>query len=104
MGAAIHKLHYQFGNHYYKEHSANFSKSIRLQGTHKIGFPAHIHIHKLHVYPEFNVPPNITASLGTRQLKEMSAKRLGELGSINKGKQVRITNQVFCSFARAKSS
>ena len=77
--AAIHKLHCQFGNHYYKEHSANCSKSIRLQGTRKIGCPAHIHIHKLLVYPEFNVPPNVTASLGTGQLKEMGAKRLGEL-------------------------
>ena len=77
--AAIHKLHCQFGNHYYKEHSANCSKSIRLQGTQKIGCSPHIHIQKLHEYPEFNVPPYVTASLGTRQLKEVRAKRLGEL-------------------------
>ena len=57
-------------------------KSIRLQGTRKIGCPAHIHIHKLHLYPNFKVSPNVAASFGSRKLKEMRAKRLGELTEV----------------------
>ena len=76
--AAIHKLHCQFGNHYYKEHLSKSSR-IKLQGTRKIGCPAHIHIHKLHLYPTFSVSNDVVAGLGSRKFKELRAKKLGEL-------------------------
>ena len=76
--AAIHKLHCQFGNHYYKEHPSKSSR-IKLQGTRKIGCPAHIHIHKLHLYPTFTASNDVVAGLGSRKLKELRAKKLGEL-------------------------
>ena len=76
--AVIHKLQCQFGSHYYKEHSSNFINLISGYWVPKIGCPSYIHIHKLHLYPIFNVSHNVVTSLGSRKLKEMRAKRLVE--------------------------
>lgn len=91
--AEIHKFYCQFGPQYYKEHASKLH--IRLQGTRKMGCPAHIHIHKLHLYLTFNVA-NVEATLGSRKLKEVRAKRLAELKEdMTKGIKVEFQTKYF---------
>ena len=50
------------------------------------------------------MPPNVTASLGTRQLKEMRAKRLGELKeALARGNKLELQTKYFVLLPEQKA-
>ena len=50
------------------------------------------------------MPPNVTASLGTRQLKEMRAKRLGELKEASaRGNKLELETKYFVLLPEQKA-
>ena len=80
------KQHCQFGKLYFKERTAS-SGQTRLQGTRKIGCPAHVHVHELTLFPSFAVSE--ACALGSRKLKEIKAIKINELKeSLAAGKKV----------------
>ena len=72
----IRRLDCQFGKRYYKEKPAK-SNHTRLQGTRKIGCPAHITVKTLTLFPEYAIED--PSSLGPKNLKEMKKKQLHQL-------------------------
>lgn len=73
------KQHCQFGKLYFKERPASSGRT-RLQGTRKIGCPAHVHVHELTLFPSFAITSESEAcSLGSRKLKEIKARKITEL-------------------------
>ena len=90
---AICKQHCQFGSHYFKDRTP-LSGRTRLQGTRKIGCPAHIHIHELTLFPSFAIP--IQPGDGTRKIKELRAKQITKLKqSFAMDKEVETTKKYF---------
>ena len=94
--STIRKQHCQFGQHYFKERTAS-SGRIRLQGTRKIGCPAHVHVHELTLFPSFAVSSESeVCSLGSRKLKELKAKKITELKeSLATGKKLETETKYF---------
>lgn len=72
------KFHCQFGKHYYKEKKPT-SDRVKLQGTRKIGCPAHLHVHTIQLFPEFSISVDDLSRLGVRKLKEIKSKKLANL-------------------------
>ena len=70
------RLDCQFGKQYFKEKPAK-SNRTRLQGTRKIGCPAHITVKTLTLFPEYAIED--PSSLGPRKLKETKTKKLEQL-------------------------
>ena len=87
------KQHCQFGKLYFKERTASSGRT-RLQGTRKIGCPAHVHVHELTLFPSFAVSEACT--LGSRKLKETKARKINELKeSLAAGKKVDTETKYF---------
>ena len=94
IASSIRKQHCQFGQQYFKERTATSGRT-HLQGTRKIGCPAHIHVHELTLFPSFAVESGI-CSLGSRKLKEMKTKKIKELKeSLAMGKKVYTETRYF---------
>ena len=77
----VRKLHCQFGQHYYKEKKAT-SDFMKLQGTRKIGCPAHLNIHTIQLFPDFKIPAEDIARIGVRKLKERKCEARSRLQSM----------------------
>ncbi len=80
--SSIRKQHCQFGHQYFKGRTSTSSRT-RLQGTRKVGCPAHIHVHELILFPSFavsNEPSN--HSLGSRKMKETKATKIAALKQV----------------------
>ena len=90
------KQHCQFGKLYYKERAAS-SGLTRLQGTRKIGCPAHVHVHELPLFPSFAVTSESEdCKLGSRKLKEIKARKITDLKeTLATGKKVETETKYF---------
>ena len=87
------KLHCQFGQHYYKEKNAT-SDRIKLQGTRKIGCPAHLNIHTVEVFQDFEIKD--AARMGVRKLKERKSAVVQELKSLlAKSNKLKVVKKYF---------
>ena len=71
----IRKLDCQFGKHYFKQKQAGNSGHVHLQGTRKMGCKAHIVVHSITVYCNFQLSKD-EVSLGPRKLKEKRRENL----------------------------
>ena len=94
--SSIRKQHCRFGRQYFKQRSA-ISGRTHVQGTRKIGCPAHVHIHELTLFPSFSAPsePGM-CSLGSRKLKQIKAKKVTELKeSLAMGKKLETVTKYF---------
>ena len=58
---------------------------MKLQGTRKIGCPAHLNVHTIQLFPEFGIPDKDATRMGVRKLKEMKSKKLSELKAVIAG-------------------
>ena len=90
------KQHCQFGKLYYKERPASSGRT-RLQGTRKIGCPAHVHVYELTLFPSFAITTESEdCKLGSRKLKEIKARKITELKeSLAIGKKVETETKYF---------
>ena len=68
VASEIRQLDCQFGKHYFKQKQGGVSSYVHLQGTRKIGCKAHIVVHSIMVYSDFQL--NKEVILGPRKLKE----------------------------------
>ena len=75
----IRKMDYQFRNHYYKEKRTGKGRTC-LQGTRKLGCPAHIEVHVITLYPEYQLSSTDSMS-GVKKLKDVKQEKLRELRS-----------------------
>ena len=55
---------------------------MKLQGTWKIGCPAHLNIHKIQLFPDFKIPAEDIARIGVRKLKERKCEARSRLQSM----------------------
>ena len=77
----IRKMDCQFGNHYYKEKSTGKGKGRTcLQGTRKLGCPAHIEVHVITMFPEYQLS-STDSMFGVKKLKDIKQKKVQELRS-----------------------
>lgn len=72
----VRRLDCQFGKQYFKEKPVK-SNRTRLQGTRKMGCPAHITVKTLTLFPEYAVED--PSSLGPKKLKESKRQKLDQL-------------------------
>ena len=72
----VRQLDCQFGKQYFKEKPVK-SNRTRLQGTRKIGCPAHIMVKTLTLFPEYAVKD--PSSLRPKKLKESKRQKLDQL-------------------------
>lgn len=87
----------QFGPHYFKKRQKT-SDRLHLQGTRKVGCPAHIEIREYRLYPEYALSPKEVKHLKCKQFRELREAKLHALKqSLEEGKQVKVVTKFYVS-------
>jgi hypothetical protein len=55
---------------------------VKLQGTRKVGCPAHLNVHTIELFPDFRIPAEDADRMGIRKLKEKKSATVKELKSL----------------------
>ena len=70
----------QFGKQYYKDKPRRSSRAM-VQGTHKLGCPAHIEIKVYEVFPEYSISESVITQNSKRALRMLKEEKMTHLNT-----------------------